>query len=983
MIETFLLPMEIPLAEAAAARIWKSWPGKPFTDWSDRLVLVPTRHAGRRLREALAMLASREGIAIIPPVIESPEGLLSQLISPINGPSLGLASDGECLWAMTESLLLTPDAQLGALVQGLSRNNGFPWLMKVARSICQMRHSLSGNGLTISGVMELPDLEIVESDRWAALALLEDNYLKVLEKMGRRDRACAVAALDHEDLNVIPDGTSLTLIGIPEMAPVLARQIRHLSGTRPVEVWTYGDESWSGDFDPLGIPLVGSWLHRPIPDPEGLWHIERCLDPASMYRQVELMLRGDDVHQAISSLGVVDPGISEFVESRMSAAGFEVFNPAGYTCVKSEIFHFLKCWQRFLSSPSLSGAIELARIPGLARAASGEISQVHLLEILDRVRLDFMIDALDGVVEFLQSRSASMPANAADHVIQYIQWLNEWRERFTTGQWTQSLPELLTQVFENHSLNTRRVEDRAFASTAQSLNSVMESLNSLNAIPGADALDILLEVFSRTHIYDERMGNEVDLLGWMELLWEPEPDLPIAGFQDHSIPEAISADIFLPEKFRRRLGIPVNDDRLARDIYILHCLIESRRHRGSVTCYFSDLNLSGDPIRPSRLVFLCADEELPGRVIRFHGENSAQVDDPSPVFENSFRLRIPSPPDDRSDGHPLISRLSVTAFSSYLQCPFRFYLQNILGMDSVPRLKLELDPAEFGSLFHLVMESYGRNQEINTVTKASAIHDYLQAELDRIIHSRYGSRLPAALWIQRESLSQKLSRVAQIEAEQRQSGWEIMHTEIRLHRAFPEKLGRPWHIGGMEIAGTIDRVDRHTHTGVIRLMDFKTSNNEKTPADAHLITQKKNDDWMESRPQWQLLDWSPPGKKKVQTMVWVNLQLALYASAYMELYNETTVPEVCYFNTPRALNMTGLYPWDGFDAGVLESARKCAGGVVESIAGNHFLPPNPSYEKIFKREPMAPLFIADPESILDFRNLSALSSSPSASGGVK
>ena len=64
----------------------------------------------------------------------------------------------------------------------------------------------------------------------------------------------------------------------------------------------------------------------------------------------------------------------------------------------------------------------------------------------------------------------------------------------------------------------------------------------------------------------------VEVLGWLELHLDDAPALVITGCNEGFLPTAVSSDPFLPEGLRRRLGLPDNARRYARDAYAPTCL---------------------------------------------------------------------------------------------------------------------------------------------------------------------------------------------------------------------------------------------------------------------------------------------------------------------------------------------------------------------------------------------------------------------------
>jgi ATP-dependent helicase/nuclease subunit B len=431
------------------------------------------------------------------------------------------------------------------------------------------------------------------------------------------------------------------------------------------------------------------------------------------------------------------------------------------------------------------------------------------------------------------------------------------------------------------------------------------------------------------------------------LLWEDASHLVITGMNDGKAPESIIGHTFLPDSARRVLGLRNNDTRFARDACLMTALIESRRHNGGrVDFIFGRTNADGAPLRPSRLLFQCAESELPARTLHFFQKHAPRVN-PVP-WQLAWQLQPRPLPDDASVFH----RLSVTQFSSYLQCPFRFYLRHGLGMSEIDVKRTEMDAMEFGSLLHGVLESFAQDEQAITLTDAEKIREVFHSILDRRLHGIYGSRLTVPVTIQRESARQRLGWWAEKEAEQRREGWQIIAAETRL-----SPKDDPWQLAGMTISGRIDRIDRHAQLGV-RLIDFKTRSafdpvkkTRKTVENYHLASLKRGEE-TESFAEWSLVTSSEGVASR-----WIDLQLPLYRLAMERRFKgeKITTAHVTLSKTKPEI---GLDEWSTLDGAVLESARVCAEGVIAAIRERQFWPPakklpyGDDFESLFHGDPL-------------------------------
>jgi ATP-dependent helicase/nuclease subunit B len=205
---------------------------------------------------------------------------------------------------------------------------------------------------------------------------------------------------------------------------------------------------------------------------------------------------------------------------------------------------------------------------------------------------------------------------------------------------------------------------------------------------------------------------------------------------------------------------PSLDARFARDAYLLACLI----HSGSrVILGTSRFRSQGEPNRPSRLLFACGDAELPRR---------------------SRRLLRPSLPAKRQETKaswtlelPLLIKaveaMRVTGFKNYLQCPLRFYLQNVCGIRDFDPEAREISPRDFGTVMHKVLEEYGANEATKHLEDPAEIARVFDRKLDEVARRFYGDLFSPVVLVQLESMRARLRSLAPWQARARADGWRI------------------------------------------------------------------------------------------------------------------------------------------------------------------------------------------------------------------
>ena len=217
-------------------------------------------------------------------------------------------------------------------------------------------------------------------------------------------------------------------------------------------------------------------------------------------------------------------------------------------------------------------------------------------------------------------------------------------------------------------------------------------------------------------------------------------------------------------------------------------------------------------MKPSSLFFICNENnetELPNRVEKLFADVLPQEKNPAWAFP--WKLQ-PGP-------HEQVRHISVTSFSNFLSCPFRFYLNKKFRMDEYDAEKEEADVMDFGTLTHHALEGLIKYSAKNPVE--GEIYKLLCDRLAEKINYRYGSKPSLAILQQKASIERRLQRVAQIHLNELLNGWEIKEVEKKFYmdtRGSTDpaewKVLHSWedpleNEKSVRIVGVVDRIDIH------------------------------------------------------------------------------------------------------------------------------------------------------------------------------
>lgn len=907
------LPWRSPLLPQAVAWLAGQWQGSGPLDLSRLLVVVPTRQAGRRLRAALAEHAAARGQAVFPPRVQTPE----TLVAPPE--ASGVASPLQATLAWVHVLTSVDLGRVRAVFPVDPPARDFGWALRLAGEFVRLQATLAEAGLTLGDVAGRVEADFPERERWQQLGELGRAQAAALAERGWREPEAARIAAARRPAPL--EGVErIVVLATPDPLPLALVALAEHARAMPVEVAVFAPAEEADGFDAWGRPLEAAWARREPPFSDFRRCVHLLPDGSAQAEQIAALARRYPRPDGALGVGLADAEIAPLAENALARAGVAAFNPAGELHRAHGLHQFLVALAEFGREPTFRHTLALARAPETLAWLAAELgegfSACDWLEQLDELHARHLPASL-----FEARHHARRPA-----VARGLALLGELRDVVRREEFAAGAEAVLMRVFAARPLDLAREADRRFAETVRVWSEVVrdcaEAARHFPRLARDEWWEIALRRFGDQPREAEKPAGAIELQGWLELAFEDAPHVVVAGCNDGSIPEAVVGDLFLPESLRAALGLKSNEARFARDAYLLHALVASRLSGGRVDVLLGKVSAAGDPLRPSRLLLQCADEHLPARIAHLFRPLEARA--ALPAWERSWRLaprRVPAP-----------ERLSPTAFRTYLACPFRFYLKHGLRMEAVDAQKRELDASDFGALCHLPLERFAA-EPWRDCTDERSLAAMLVEEFDRAARERFGEAPSVPLVAQLESARQRLRWAARVQAEQRAAGW-VVHA---IERDFSVPLG------GLQLRGRIDRIDRHERTGAWRVIDYKTSDTAKSPAEAHLAPPWAN------APEWARL--VVDGRERQ----WIDLQLPLYLLALPTVLPEAKERAACgYFNLPKAAASTALAVWDGYSIELHESALRCAEAVVAAVRAGRFWPPN---EEIKERDDeFAPLF---------------------------
>ena len=893
---------ERPLLRSLLDFLWEEV-GGAVPDLSETALLLPTRNVGRQVRAALAVRAGESGRAVLSPTVVTPGSLFTALAP--NAPRPPRAALP--LFAARAIADTPEDIRLqafGRAPAGTSADR-----LALARFFLETRRSLAEGLHDYESLAGHPD--VGDRDRWRALASIERTYRRLLARHDREDPDDRAARIAADPVPSFP-ARRLVVAGTPDFPPRVAAFLEKLAGSVPVSILILADPSEADRFDACGRPTPRGFGEAVIDIPPASLRV--CRDPGEANDAIARRIEEFPGARAGCVCGVGQPAAAAALAFELTTRGIPAHDPGGqpFSATPAGCFFHTLVEVGFGEETAELGA--WLRDPFVARWMRGrdtaEQRESWIREAdewMERILPSTIGDFLETVGRERRVRSAIFAATAS------------LREAARRGG---NLFRLLEDPIFQPLLATIRHED-GVAEFADALLEMKEWMEALAAGGGDPSVTrwIVGEAMN-FRIYPDRPAEAVEVLGWLELLWDERPWLQIPDCFDGAIPGAPGIHPLLPETLRQTLGLPGRAQRDARDAYVLDTLFRLRRNGGRIDVQVPRRDLAGNVVSPSRLLYFTTEEELPARV-------KLLSTDPPPTVRSRPADRALRIHPDRAD--PLekwlagLERISVTEFASWIRCPFTFFLERVLGMEKVESETLEMDALAFGTGTHAVLQKLDEEDGAVDWADPEALRRAADDILEEWFARRFGLRPGLVLQLQKEGLRRRVAAGARLRAEARAEGWRPKYIEWNFRE---ENLLA---VGGIPLAGKIDLVEERG--GELRIVDYKTSNQITPPREAH---------WTDLR---RKKTFTPPALLPVAAAPghgWTNLQLPLYAAALRRKHPEAPI-RVAYGHLPAAISEAEVEEWPLFDDAIGEDALAAAEKIVGWWKKAGFRPPSPAF----------------------------------------
>ena len=561
------------LADQVAGFLLRGMSGRPW-DFSGTQVWIPTAGAGSRIRYSLARRASEAGTGVLSPRFLQP-------MAAILPDQAGLATRAEREGAWAGVLREVSPEDVDALFP-LPLETG-PRLMEAGGLMCDLCDMLGEAAISPLH----PDLLKIcaeDESRWVQIGLVYREYLNALRGFGLDDpNEVRAAQIRHPDPP--PDLRAVVIACIPDLPTAAALYAEALIARGiAVEVLVWKPGPIVGGFDKWGRPVPADWAAREIPLKSE--HIITARDPKSESAQAVQYLSAAN-RPGDYALVLADPELAPAFRSEVLRRGGRPFLPGGDDLSATEPAIVALGWIEWRSAGRLRTLRRLLECPHFAQwvGAKASLPLSRLLSACDFLISQVLAESLDQAASFLAQAGENSPAEPKA----LVEALQHFRDLYPD--------EVIRQSWKGEP-------DAA-------VDQVLDLFEQIRISPvfskWPDGGDM---AFSRALkcalTFSASEPGDVEFMGWLEAPWAEASRMAVCGCVEGRLPSSVNGHIFLPDSRRGPLGIQDNAARLARDSYLLTCLL-SVRTAEDIRCSFSRVGTDGSPFLPSNLLLRCPD----------------------------------------------------------------------------------------------------------------------------------------------------------------------------------------------------------------------------------------------------------------------------------------------------------------------------------------------------------------------------------------
>ncbi len=812
-------------------------------DLSSSMIVVSSGRIMRHVRYELLMQARARRVPLIPPQMCTIETLGSRI--------LGASISQECV--SSSDWLIALERALGELSQDaaeLLAPNGIPQNPKSRITLVQQLQKIVDQSINANlSPAEIAILPIVVASptaqrRWKSLQELVDIAQKKVQAVGDRKPVCAFdwnRQLISEG-SVVRESSKINrviLLGVLDATPLTRAVIARLESQGiSLSAWIIApedqvnavdaEETW---FDEMGCIRRGALRHgpelcddqiEPADGPE-----DQCEAVVARYATLSQMIAPESVDPGSIVIVNGEPELNAVLGRAIEAQGRSIHVGAGKSFSQTLAGKLLGALSLLNASPHPDSLTAFIEHPCVTHGVRKQGSTIDLVSEFDSASVDSLVNDLEHLEslgsDFREAKGSALMSQIRSLFGRFIPETMGVHFSGTLTELTEELSRIIRKTLQGTIGDP--VQEAACDAMDQTVRQIAAGVWSDQTVTTVEAVAILDSMMRDVNVPIAPDGFEVEVIGWLDSLFDPSPSMVLMGIREGTVPSAPLPDGWLNDSLRKELGLADRSQRLARDAYVLHAIAARSKNLVIVSGL---ANAKGDPVIPSRLLFPAQGSSQARRVCQLFEQGAGSRLRPLAKLHSKQSKFFEIPIPENYSHLALPEKISVTGFKGFIESPYAYWLEHVLGLrnscSGAGVKELSLDPLQFGSLLHEALAQL-MDPKIKDCEDSKTLKDFLAAWIRAKVAKQFGKHPKAGIILQVDTAIERIESAIEWHLADRAEGWILQAAEW----SFPKDM--QINVDGIShgITGRIDRIDRNSKTGQWRIIDYKSGDDEADP----------------------------------------------------------------------------------------------------------------------------------------------------------
>lgn len=647
-------------------------------------------------------------------------------------------------------------------------------------------------------------------------------------------------------LQQLPEHAHFYVAGFSRFIPAELEWLRELAQQRPLRLMVQGDPDDGGLQPRLGFLRNNttdscSLFFQAALDSSETPSLQRARDfaaahpsspifeririqPADSFEQ-EIQLASLEITRALQRgdrhIGVIteDRKFARRLRAYLERAGIELKDTVGWALSTTRAVALLESWLQCIENDFPHHAL----LDLLKSAAP--VGDEEYLKIVYRFETDIVLhenigSGMNRYRKALQSRARRLPwwNNSVQQQLSALLDLYEGAalplQKLLHKTWpADAYTGALLEGLQHLPLQRLLTDDEAGREALSLLDRIQRAASALEA--RIDWLDfrIWLGHALETHYFSPSTTNSrVQLLNLQQSTLQGFDTLIIAAADENRIPGSAGMLPFFNDAVRSTLELPDWEDRLRERQYQFRCLLEN-----NLRIFISwQRESNGEPVALSHWF----------EVLNYFHETAYGQSLIAPVAQSGVEIRtameaampeIPERPAPRVAASAVPEDLTVSSHQRLLDCPYRFYIHDILQLKATDEIRQALQKSDYGERVHRCLQAFHSGidglpgpfrQAVTRQNREQAL-DLMERIAQAVFTDDVEDNFLHRGWLQRW-----LARIPDY------LDWQIGHdAEWTVEKA--EQQYQVALDANLNLRGRVDRIERRG-AGEVALVDYKT-----------------------------------------------------------------------------------------------------------------------------------------------------------------